>query len=311
MTKAAQEPGAHETADCIIIGGGPGGLTSAIYLGRFLRKAIVIDAGGGRASSIPRSHNLPGFPAGISGAALLTRLKRQAKVYGATIKSGKVDQLARAEDGFTARAGKMTYGAPTVILATGVINHRPIMSAAVHDAALARGLIRYCPVCDGYEAKGMNIAVLGCDDHGAAEAEFLRPYGARVTLVAQRSAELPWADEARLVQLEIGIIKEAVHEIRVDGDQIIVLLRSGRELPFDTLYPALGSTPNTQLLAGFGPKVSDLGCVVTNAHQQSSIGGLFAVGDVVDGLDQISVATGHAANAATAIHNLLREREQG
>jgi thioredoxin reductase (NADPH) len=285
MTKAAQEPGAHETADCIIIGGGPGGLTSAIYLGRFLRKAIVIDAGGGRASSIPRSHNLPGFPAGISGAALLTRLKRQAKVYGATIKSGKVDQLARAEDGFTARAGKMTYGAPTVILATGVINHRPIMSAAVHDAALARGLIRYCPVCDAY--------------------------GARVTLVAQRSAELPWADEARLVQLEIGIIKEAVHEIRVDGDQIIVLLRSGRELPFDTLYPALGSTPNTQLLAGFGPKVSDLGCVVTNAHQQSSIGGLFAVGDVVDGLDQISVATGHAANAATAIHNLLREREQG
>ena len=216
----------------------------------------------------------------------------------------------RVEEGFTAQAGKITYHAPTVILATGVINHQPIMSAAVHDAALARGLIRYCPVCDGYEAKGMNIAVLGCDDHGAAEAEFLRPYGARVTLLAQRSAALPPADAARLNRLKIGVINEAVHKIWVDADQIIVTFGSGREERFDTLYPALGSTPNTQLINGFGAKVSDLGCVITDAHQHSSVRGLFVVGDVVEGLDQISVATGHAANAATAIHNLLREQEE-
>lgn len=310
MNIVAHGPALQDRVDCLIIGGGPAGLTAAIYLGRFLRNCVVIDAGGGRASSIPRSHNLPGFPDGIGGAELLSRMKRQAQAYGAMVWDGRVDRLATTEDGFSVAAGTMIWQSRTVILATGVLNHRPSMPQTAHDAALARGLIRYCPVCDGYEAKGANIAVLGCDGHGAAEAEFLRPYGARVTLLAHRSAELSWPDEARLVGLGIEIIKEAVHEIAIDGDRIVVRLADGRPLSFDTLYPALGSSPHTQLASGIGVKLSNLGCVVTDAHQQTSIPGLFAAGDVVESLDQISVATGQAAQAATAVHNLLREREQ-
>jgi thioredoxin reductase (NADPH) len=183
------------------------------------------------------------------------------------------------------------------------------MPQASHDAALARGLIRYCPVCDAYEAKGANIAVLGCDDHGAAEAEFLRPYGARVTLLAQRSPELSWPDEARLIRLGVDVIKEAVNQISIEGDQIAVRLADGRRLSFDTLYPALGSSPHTQLVAGIGVKLGEGGCVVTDAHQQTSVSGLYAAGDVVESLDQISVAMGQAAQAATAIHNSLRASE--
>lgn len=301
---------AYKLADCVIVGGGPAGLTAAIYLARFLRQCIVVDAGGGRAQSIPRSHNLPGFPNGIGGVELLAGMARQAEVFGAVVCHGKVDCLAKTENGFSVTIGASTLEARTVILATGVFNHRPTMPPEMHDDALARALLRYCPICDGYEAKGMNIAVLGCDSHGAAEAEFLRPYGARVTLLAQRSPELDWPDEARLRCLGIEIIKDAVNDIRVAGNQVIVTLRGGRELPFDTLYPALGSSPHAQLATELGAKISDQGCVLTDAHQQTSIPGLFAVGDVVEGLDQISVATGQAAQAATAIHNLLREREQ-
>ncbi len=309
MRTAADTSTSQENVDCIIIGGGPAGLTAATYLGRFLRNCVVIDAGAGRASSIPRSHNLPGFPDGIGGADLLSRMKRQAQAYGATIEQGKVVRLAVVEDGFSVATETTSWQGRTVILATGVRNHRPSMPQASHDAALARGLIRYCPVCDAYEAKGANIAVLGCDDHGAAEAEFLRPYGARVTLLAQRSPELSWPDEARLVGLGVEIIKEAVVEISIDGDQLAVRLADGRRFSFDTLYPALGSSPHTQLVAEMGVKLSEGGCVITDAHQQTSVSGLFAAGDVVESLDQISVAMGQAAQAATAIHNLLRLRE--
>ncbi|WP_296744657.1 NAD(P)/FAD-dependent oxidoreductase [Mesorhizobium sp.] len=300
----------HEISDCIVIGGGPAGLTAAIYLGRFLRKCMVIDAGGGRARSIPRSHNLPGFPEGIGGAELLAGMTRQAETYGAIVRHGTVDRLALTEDGFSVGLGASMLAARTVVMATGVFNHRPIMPDKMHDDALARALLRYCPICDGFEAKGMKIAVLGCDRHGAAEAEFLRPYSAQITLLAQRSPDLEWPDEVRLNQSGIETIKDAVNDICVDGNQIVVRLRGGRELSFDTLYPALGSTPQAQLATGIGADVNDLGCILTDAHQQTSVPGLYAVGDVVEGLDQISVATGQAAKAATAIHNLLRERAQ-
>ena len=299
-----------ETVDCVIIGGGPAGLTAAIYLARFLRQCVVVDAGGGRAQSIPRSRNLPGFPNGIGGAELLAAMTQQAETFGAIIRHGKVDRLTQTKDGFSVGIGQSTLEARTVILATGVFNHRPKMPTEMHDAALARTLLRYCPICDGFEAQGMNIAVLGCDSHGAAEVEFLRPYSARVTLLAQRSPHLDWPDEERLSQLGIEIIKDTVNNIRVDGDQVIVKLLGGRELPFDTLYPALGSSPHSQLATDIGAKVSNQGCILTDMHQQTSVQGLYAVGDVVEGLDQISVATGQAARAATAIHNLLREREQ-
>ena len=309
MGTVADASTSQDELDCVIIGGGPAGLTAATYLGRFLRTCVVVDAGAGRARSIPRSHNLPGFPDGIGGADLLSRMKRQAQAYGATFQQGRVVRLAIIEDGFSVVTDTTSWQSRTVILTTGVINHRPSMSHELHDAALARGLIRYCPVCDAYEAKGTNIAVLGCDDHGAAEAEFLRPYGGRVTLLAQRSPELSWPDEARLVGLGVEIIKEAVDQISIDGDQLAVRLADGRQLSFDTLYPALGSSPHTQLVAPIGVKLSEGGCVITDTHQQTSVSGLFAAGDVVEGLDQISVAMGQAAQAATAIHNLLRASE--
>ncbi|MBV9883837.1 MAG: NAD(P)/FAD-dependent oxidoreductase, partial [Sphingomonadaceae bacterium] len=138
--------------DCLIIGGGPAGLTAAIYLARFHLATRVIDAGNSRARWIPCTHNHAGFPDGISGEELIERMRAQAQLYGATIETERVTRLDRVEGGgFCATWGAGSVSARTILLATGTANRRPPMDESLHDEALARGLIRYCPICDGYE----------------------------------------------------------------------------------------------------------------------------------------------------------------
>jgi thioredoxin reductase (NADPH) len=107
---------ADAVLDCLVVGGGPAGLTSAIYLGRYFRSALVVDKGWSRAEWIPRSHNLPGFPDGVEGPVLLDRMRAQARLYGAALKSGQVDALRRSDDGlFVAEVARASVSARTVI----------------------------------------------------------------------------------------------------------------------------------------------------------------------------------------------------
>ena len=310
LTGRGWEKELEDCEDCIVVGGGPAGLTAAIYLSRFLRRCTVIDAGPGRAASIPKTRNLPGFPDGISGVDFLLRMKVQAQQYGAQFRSGRVDSLMPCDEGFTLSSAGETLRAQTVLLATGVHNCRPDISVQKHDDALARGLIRYCPVCDGFEASGACLAVLGCDTHGAREAEFLRRYSSRVTLLAQNSFSLSPSDYGRLMRHGITIASAPVSYLNIDADRVVAELNNGEKLNFDILYPALGTKPQSSLAANAGVQLSASGGILTDTYMQTSVPGLFAAGDVVEGLDQISVANGQAAKAATAIHNLLREREE-
>src|SRR5205085_12392473 len=161
-------------------------LTAAIYLARFHLDILVVDAGKSRASWIPCTRNHAGFPDGISGNELLERMRTQAQKYGAKIVSDRVTKLERDEKTglFTATWGSGCEAARSVLLATGVPNRRPPMDEDLHDEALSRGLIRYCPICDGYEVTDKKVGVIGSGTHGVAEAVFLRSYTADVTLIA-------------------------------------------------------------------------------------------------------------------------------
>ena len=291
--------------DCVIIGGGPAGLTAATYLARFLRSALVIDAGDGRASRIPTTHNLLGFPDGISGDNLLVRMHRHATQYGAELITGVVDRIDRVGTGFVVDTNAKTFSARTILLAQGVTNHRPRMAQETHDRGVAQGLIRYCPICDGYEVRGKRVAVLGCSDHGAAEALFVRRYSDTVTLLAQDSSQLSVSETAKLARGGIAVKRAPVRDLSIDGEILLANLTDGKLLHFDTLYVALGTSPRSELARTAGAELSPKGCVVVDEHQQTTVAGLFAAGDMVEGLDQIAVAAGQAAKAATAIHNLL------
>src|SRR4051794_955095 len=190
--------------DCLVIGGGPAGLTAAIYLTRFHLSIRLVDAGKSRASLIPCTRNHAGYPEGISGQELIARMTEQAQKYGATIVCGRVTRLDRIEGGFKAEWGEGSVTARTVLLATGVTNRRPPMDEELHDAALAKGLICYCPICDGYEVTDKKVGVIGSGGHGVAEAVFLRGFTEDVTLIAPDKAhELAAADRATLAALGI------------------------------------------------------------------------------------------------------------
>jgi thioredoxin reductase (NADPH) len=201
------------------------------------------------------------------------------------------------------------HRARTVLLATGVVNHRPAhLLPEVHDPALARGLLRYCPICDGYEVTDRRVAVIGTGDHGMREALFLRGFTRDVTLVSPDVGHVLDAACARALD-DAGIVRVEgpCGGYAIEGERLAFDTAQGR-MAFDSVYPALGSRIRSRLAVEAGARANDEGCLEVDDHQRTSIPGLFAAGDVVKGLDQISHAMGEAGVAATAIRNLLAER---
>jgi thioredoxin reductase (NADPH) len=296
--------------DCLIVGAGPAGLTAAIYLARFHLGLKLVDAGNGRASLIPCTRNHAGFPGGISGTELIARMKAQAEKYGAGIENGRVTRLDRIESGFSAEWGSGSATARTVLLATGVMNRRPPMDESLHDEALARGLIRYCPICDGYEVTDRKVGVIGSGKAGVAEAIFLRGYTADIVLIApDRAHDLHAEDQARLRELGIKAVDGPCHAVAALDEAIVVETPHGHHT-FDSVYPALGSDVHSELAGQIGVACSgETGCILVDAHQRTSVPGAYAAGDVVLGLDQISHAMGEGGVAAVTIRNdLAREK---
>jgi len=297
-----------EPLDCLIVGGGPAGLTAAIYLARFHLKILIIDDGKGRAASIPCTRNLAGFPDGISGREVLARMREQAQLYGAKFGEGYVSRLDRTETGVRATWGGGSIDAMTVLLATGTANRRPPMDEELHDDALAHGLIRYCPICDGYEVTDRKVGVIGSGHHGVAEAMFLRSYTRDVTLIAPDKAIQMSAEDAKKLKMAgIECVDGPAQAVAISKECIVVETAEGT-YTFDTVYPALGSDPHVLLAQAVGAALGEKGCITVDRHQRTSIPGVYAAGDVVIGLDQISHAMGEGGVAATTIRNDLAAR---
>ena len=298
------------TLDCLIIGGGPAGLTAAIYLSRFHLDIKVVDGGKSRAAWIPTSHNHAGYPEGINGAELLRRMREQAQLYGTKIETGQVTKLEKAgEGGWSAEWGSGPVTARTVLLATGVTNRRPPMDMTLHDDAMARGLIRYCPICDGYEVTDKKVAVIGSGERGLAETRFLRSYTADLKLVSpDLPHELNEAMRAELAEMGVTLVDGPVTAIEPGEGTIALVTGSGRH-DFDSIYPALGSDTHTQLAEMVGVSLAEDFGIKIDSHQRTGVSGIYAAGDVVLGLDQISHAMDQGGVAATTIRNdLAKER---
>lgn len=296
-----------ELLDCLIVGGGVAGLTAAVYMGRYKRRALVVDDDGSRLKLIPRTRNVPGFPDGIEGPELLARLRAQAARYHVPMEAARIDRVQRLPDGsFRAEAGDRAWHARFLLLATGARDVEPEIEGVVE--ATRAGQVRYCPICDGYETEGRRVAVLGRAGHGLRESLFLANWGNEITWLSMATQEeVGAADLAQLRAAGVRIADSPPHRIDcgVDGVGVRVQLQDGRQLEFDMLYPALGLHHACELATALGARACEDGQLEVDRHQQTTIEGLYVAGDVAMDLNQISVAAGHAAIAATAIHNRL------
>jgi thioredoxin reductase (NADPH) len=288
--------------DSLIVGGGPAGLTAAIYLARFRRLAYLVDSGESRAELIPETHNYPGF-AGISGPALLSRLREQALSHGARLENGRVISIQHSpQDGvFVATtAEQQEIAASTVLLATGLVDVCPQIEGFSHEGYV--GPIRFCPICDGFEALDKRIGVLGSLDAASSKALFMRTYSRSVLLFP--TDKMNSRHECELRERQVAVAGKPIHIKRQDPT-VAVTVEGGASHIVDVLYAALGCKVNSELAITLGARCDEAGQILVDAYQQTCVNNLYAAGDVVTDLHQISVATSHAAIAATRIHNTL------
>jgi thioredoxin reductase (NADPH) len=300
----------EETFDCLIIGGGPAGLAAALYLARFRRRLLLIDNGAARAASIPTSHNVPFFASGIGGPELLARERENALRYNAEIVSGTVIGLRKRREGFLAdtmsdSGDSRAVRAKCVLLATGASDIEPNLPNLPN--AVQRGLVRYCPICDGYEVTNKKVAVIGYGERGLGEAVFIaRTYTPDVTLLTLgEPMGLDPEEEAQVAAHNIEVVGEPIVALDCSADEVRLRAQNGEEHRFDVLYSALGMRVRSELAVSLGAEHDEEGAIIVDEHSATSVDGLYAAGDVTAGLRQIVVGVAQAARAAVHIHNRL------
>lgn len=296
-----------DVLDCLVIGAGPAGLVAATYLARFRRRIAVVDAGNSRARWIPTSHNCPGFPLGVSGERLLARLAAQAATYGVEAQQAHVARLGRDHDVFEVQADDgRCWRARCAILATGIVDRMPGTGdvAAPWEAAIDGGALRLCAVCDAYEASDERIAVYAPVDEAIRHAAFLRTFSRTVDAVRSAPGDPSPGCEALARAAGVRVLP-VPRSFACTRDGCTLTFADGGLRRYDVVYPALGGVAQSQLATMLGARCDEDGNLVTDRHQQTSVDALYAIGDVVSALNQIAVGVGHAAIAATAVHNRL------
>lgn len=302
-------PDIDRALDCLIVGGGPAGLTAALYLARFRRRFMLADAGEPRAASIPLSNNIPFFPEGISGGHILELQRAHLRRYGAHPVAATVTRLENRGQEFLAMmeeadGARRAVRARRVILATGATDVEPDLPDL--PQAVRRGLVRYCPICDGFEASGKRIAVIGYGDEGLGEALFIaRTYSRDVSLLTLGHRIALSADQREQAALQgVAVVEAPVRKLLVTDDRISAIhVGTSERYHFDLLYSALGLILPNGLARALGARCDDAGALLVDDHNQTSVPGLYAAGAIVRGLDQVVIAMGHAAVAATHVHN--------
>lgn len=301
--------------ELIIIGGGPAGLTAALYGSRSGLSTLLLEGKttGGLLSEIPAVENYPGFSEGISGLDLAAKMTEQARKAGAEIHEIETAQSIEVNNGpIFVKTDRASYSCGALILATGGV-HRPL-GVKGEEELKGRG-VSYCALCDGTFFRGKSVAVAGGGNSAASSALYMAGIARQVYLIHRRGelrAEEAWTKAIKDKGVHILFDREIL-EIKGEGKLQSILIRDKitdqqSELQLDGLFVEVGEVPNSELALNAGARVDAEGFILVNNRQETSIKGVFAAGDVTSfPVKQISTAVGHGAVAATEAFCHLRQ----
>jgi len=302
----------EELYDVVIIGGGPAGLTAAIYNGRALLKTLVIEKMmiGGQATITHQIDNYPGFPDGVTGPELMELFEKQAKRFGAEFKSTTVKKISTEGNIKILDTDGEPIRTKTVIIATGAQPRR--LGIPGEEKLIGKG-VSYCATCDGAFFRDAEVAVIGGGDSAVKEAIFLTKFAGKVYVIHRRDelrAEKITAKQA-FENEKIEFIWDTVVE-EITGDFAVKSLKlknvkdgSASELPVEGAFIYVGMIPNTDFLNGF-VELDDKAYIVAGHNTHTNVQGVFAAGDVRQKMArQVATAVGDGASAAMAAEECL------
>ena len=283
----------------VIIGGGPAGLSAAIYAVRAGMQTTVLYQDGGALEKTDRIENYFGFIEPVSGAELLERGQKQAERLGAVLHRTEVTGIEYAERGFTVKTTDGAYAADAVILATG--SPRAVPKIEGVTAFEGRG-VSYCAICDAFFYRGKDVAVLGQGEYALEEARVLLPVAKSVTLLTDGSpapADLP-------EQLCVDTRRVRA----VEGDELVarVTFAEGNALAVSGVFIAYGTAGSGDFARKLGAQL-DGTHIKVNADGSTAVPGLFAAGDCTGGLLQVAKAVADGAEAALSAIKFVRNRK--
>ena len=299
--------------DALVIGGGPAGLSAAIYLARACRSVAVFDSGRrGRSDWGQPNYNYLGFPDGISITELSARGRTQAERFGARFYDTEVASLTQEGDGFLASAPEITLHGRAVVIATGVTDRW--VQFPGYEEYIGRTM-HWCIICDGYEMQGQRVVVAGNDDHAAELAIQMLDYQPEnVTLLTNSGALGLHPDKVqalhdREIRLVVGRIADA--RAREKGCFDALRLEGGEEIGLDHLFSAQGAEPNSELARSLGVELSVHGHITVDTEAHTSVPGVYAAGDVTRLFShQVLTAAHEGGTAATALNYRLYQQDQ-
>jgi len=280
----------------VIIGGGPAGLSAAIYAARASLDVSVLFRDGGALQKTGAIENYFGFPEPLSGPELLERGQAQAKRLGALLVECEVTGIEFASKGYNVKTTKQVFSAEALIIAAGSPRHTPVLEG-ISDFE-GRG-VSYCAVCDAFFYRGKPVAVLGNGEYAIEEARTLLPAASKVTLLT--NGKSPPEHLPQSLNIDLRRVKA------IEGDDRVrqVSFETGGPLTTEGVFIALGTAGSSDLAFKLGV-FTENGCIKTQEDMSTNVPGVFAAGDCVGGLLQISKAVSDGASAALSAVKYLR-----